>query len=67
MYAIKIRKSDLPFLALLNGGVEPKIEKRTTYLVIDTDGPNRIVGERELLGFGEISARSPLLLKFKKQ
>lgn len=65
-YAIKIRKSDLPLLAMLNGGVEPKVEKKTTFLIVDTDGPNDIVSEREFLQTCEINSNGPLLLKLKK-
>ena len=70
MYALKIRKSDLPLLTILNGGVTPKVEKKTTYLVIHIEDSehthNEILTQRELLMKYDISSRSPLLLKLKK-
>lgn len=67
-YAMKIRKSDRELLGMLNGGVQPTVEKKTTYLIVDTDpeGYNAIVTERELVNTYEISNNSPLLLKLKK-
>lgn len=68
-YAIKIRKSDLALIALLNGGVTPLVEKKTTYLVFCSDDENvysKIVTERELYETYEISSRSPLMLALKK-
>lgn len=69
-YAIKIRKSDLDLLTLLNNGVTPEIESTTTYLIIDSDPvnavPNEIVTEREFLQRFNISSRSPLLLRLKQ-
>lgn len=68
-YALKIRKSDLPLLTVLNGGVTPEIEKTTTYLVITVEDAenthNEILTERELFDTYEINAYSPLLLKLK--
>lgn len=70
MYALKIRKSDLALLTVLNGGVTPKVEKQTTYLLISIEDAenttNKIVTERELYANHEFSAYNPLLLKLKK-
>ena len=63
MYAMKIRKSNLDILTMLNEGVTPEIEKTTTYLIIRTDAPNDIVTERELHTLYDISMQTPLLLK----
>ena len=67
-YALKIRKSDLALLTLLNGGVTPKIEKTTTYLIIcpDDSGPNEIVTQRELDQRFEVKSNSPMLFALKK-
>lgn len=70
LYAIKIQKSHLELLTILNGGVTPQIEKRTTYLIIDATEtiPNEIVTEREFYADPrfDISTNSPLFLKLKK-
>jgi len=70
LYALQIRKSDLPLLALLNGGMEPKVEKNKTYLVFDStwnsDVPNEIVTERQLAERYDIKVNGPLLLALKK-
>lgn len=65
-YALEIRKSDLPLLAVLNGGVEPKVEKTKTFLIVDPEGHNEIVTLREFHQNYDISSNSPLLLKLKK-
>lgn len=70
LYAIQIQKSHLALITLLNGGVTPKVEKKTTYFIFDatwnSDVPNEIVTEREFLQRFEISSRTPLLFKLKK-
>ena len=70
LYAIRIRKSDLPLITILNGGVTPEIEKTPTYLVVKIEDSehthNEIVTERVFHQRFEISNRSPLLLKLKK-
>lgn len=70
LYALKIRKSDLELLTLLNGGVTPKIEKTPTYLVFDatwnSDVPSKIVTERELQQTCDFKINGPLLLALKK-
>lgn len=70
LYAIQIRKTDLPLITLLNSGVTPEIETKKTYFVFDatwnSEVPNEIVTERELDKRFEVSARSPMLLKLKK-
>jgi len=65
-YAILIRKSDLPLIAALNGGIEVDIEKRNTYLIVDIDGTNEIVTETELFRDHEINSYGPTLLKLRK-
>lgn len=66
-YALEIRKSDLPLLTILNGGVTPEIEKTPTVLIIDTDGPNEIVTMREFRNTRLLSSRSPFLMKLNKK
>lgn len=70
LYAIRITKSHLALIALLNEGVTPVVEKKPTWFVFDatwnSDIPNRILTEREFYNLGEISSRSPLMLKLKK-
>lgn len=65
LYAIKIRKTDLKLITLLNSGVTPKIEKKTTYFVFDamwnTNVPNQIVTEQELFNWN-IKGIQPTLL-----
>lgn len=69
LYAIKIRKTDLALITLLNGGVTPEIEKKSTYFIFDatwnTDYVPQIITQRELLSY-EISNLSPLFLSIKK-
>lgn len=70
LYALKIRKSDLALLTLLNGGVTPAVEKTPTYLVFDatwnSDVPNEIVTQRELDKRFEIKLNGPFLMALKK-
>ena len=70
LYAIKIRKSDLELITLLNGGVTPAVEKKPTYFIFDatwnSDVPNEIVTEREFYNRFEIKTNGPLLLSLKK-
>jgi len=69
MYALKIRKSDLGLLAVLNGGMLPEVPKSgTSYLIVNTDpdGFNDIVSERELMKKFEVAANSPLVLRLKQ-
>lgn len=65
LYALKIRKTDIALITLLNSGVTPEIEKKNTYFVFDatwnTDVPNKIISEREFLKYN-ISMLSPILL-----
>lgn len=70
LYALKIRKSDLELLTILNGGVTPKIEKKTTYLVFDVTNtvPNRIVTQNEFNRMDhDIKETSPLLFALTKK
>lgn len=69
MYAIKIRKTDLPLLALLNKGFEPALDKDTHYLIVNPDGANEMVTEKE---FDEkfatrVSTAGPVLMKINKR
>lgn len=71
LYALKIRKSDIELLTLLNQGVTPKVEKnKTTYLVFDatwnSEVPNKIVTERELDQMHEVKMHGPMLFALKK-
>lgn len=68
MYAIKIRKSDLALLKLLNFGVEPKIGTKTSYLVIHLEDhvPNEVLAEKEFFEKYEPAVNAPSLLKLKK-
>lgn len=70
LYALKLRKSDLALITLLNGGVTPKIEKRNNYFLFDdawnSDFIPQILTEREFLSNYEFKQNSPLLLSIKK-
>lgn len=70
LYALKIRKSDLALIALLNGGVTPKIEKKTTYFIFDatwnSDYVPQIITERTFNQTCDIVNNSPLLLAIKQ-
>jgi hypothetical protein len=70
LYALKIRKSDLGLITLLNGGVEPKVEKKESYFIFDatwnSDVPNVIVSNREFLQTYDIMKSSPLVLTVKE-
>ena len=71
LYALEIREHDLELLTMLNDGVTPPVEKRTTYLILDVE-PNsvstKIVKERELLQNYDISGRprTPVFLRLRK-
>lgn len=68
-YAIKIRKSDLPLITILNGGVTPAIEKQPTYLIFSAEDDNlfsEIVTQRELDKRFEVKQNGPLLFALKK-
>lgn len=49
-YVIQINEDNLDMLAVLNGGLKPKVEDDKTYLIIDTaeDAPNDIKHEDDL-------------------
>lgn len=69
LYALKIRKTDLALITLLNDGVAPPLTPKT-YLVfqVASNGKTvwtKILTERELYVY-EISNLSPLLLALKK-
>ena len=68
MYALKIRKSDLGILTLLNNGVTPTVEKKTTYLIVNPDGASVIVDEKQFDNqfASRISTAGPLLMKLNK-
>lgn len=70
MFGIKLRKSDLPLLTLLNGGKAPEIPaKGSHYLIVNTDGDNFTVTEREFdANFAnKISTAGPALFKLNKR
>ena len=70
LYAIKIKKSDLALITMLNNGVTPKVEKKETYFIFDatwkTDFIPQIIETRECWNKYEIKGNSPLLLKVKE-
>jgi hypothetical protein len=70
LYAIKIQKSHLALITLLNGGVTPKVEKQPSYFIFDatwnSDVPNEIVTAREFLQRFEIFWRRSSLFKLNK-
>ena len=70
-YALKIRKSDLPLIQLLNDGGPVLVEMKPTYFVFEVDEYGKsitttIATERELGQNYEIAGNSPLLLRLKK-
>lgn len=67
-YAIKIRKSDLPLLKLLNYGLEPPVTNKTMYLVVHlaNNVDNEILPEKEFFDRYEPSSNGPELIKLKK-
>ena len=67
-YAFRIRKSDLPLLTLLNGGVAPEVRSYPTYLVVDTENVkhNEILTQTAFDERFEVNANGPLVLKLKK-
>lgn len=70
LYALKIRKSDLALITLLNNGVTPKIEKKETLFIFDaeenSDYVPQIITRREFMQTCDIMKRSPLLLSIKQ-
>jgi hypothetical protein len=70
LYALKIRKSDLALITLLNNGVTPEVEKTKTYFLFDatwnTDYVPQIITERTFLQTCDIMKISPLLLSIKQ-
>lgn len=67
MYAIKIRKSDLALLTLLNGGVAPDTTKQNTYLIVNPERPleNQVVNQKTFDQLG-LKTHSPQLFALKK-
>ena len=70
LYALKIRNSDLELITLLNSGVTPEVPKTPTYFVFDatwnSDVPNQIMTERELLKTHDLKSNGPHLLALNK-
>lgn len=67
MYAIKITKSDLALVTLLNGGVRPELPlKGAAYLIVRLEGHNEIVSESAFKKDYATYANGPKLLKLKK-
>jgi hypothetical protein len=75
MYAIKIRKSDMPLLTILNGGIAPEVPAREThFLVVNPDATGddpttQIITEKAFDRdyAGKISTAGPELLKLNKR
>lgn len=69
MYAIKLRKTDLPLLTALNGGVAPEIPKISSYLILNSDGTVSTVTEKEFDEklAGRVSLSGPILMKINKR
>ena len=71
LYTLKVRKTDLALITLLNSGVPPKVEKKETYFVFDatrnSDFVPQILTKREMYNTYTIKGTSPLLLALKKQ
>ena len=67
-YAIKIQKSHIELINMLNQGVAVDVQKGTNYFIVDTDptGTNEIVTERELAQRYDIAANNPFVVKLKK-
>jgi hypothetical protein len=69
LYGIKIQKSHLALIALLNAGVTPEIEKTPTWFIFDatwnSEVPNKIVTDREFLQTCEIKGWQPMLLAIR--
>lgn len=70
LYAIEIRKSNLALITLLNSGVTPEIEKKSTYFLFDatwnTDFVPQILDSRECWNTYEIKNTNPMMFAVKK-
>ena len=47
MLIFEICPTNLKFLTVINGGLTPMIESKTTYLVVEPGYPNRIISEEQ--------------------
>lgn len=69
MYAVKILKSNADLLTLLNKGVPLKEYAKNTLLMVQPDGENFVITEKEFdQEFGpKISVTSPFVMKINKR
>lgn len=68
IYALEIKKADLPLLKLLNDGFNPELLKREHYLVFEIEENGKeitttIMSKREMLALYDIPARNPFLTR----
>lgn len=69
MYALKLRKTDLPLLTILNDGIAPEIPKTPHFLIVTPGESSEIVSEKVFIAeyASRLSAAtSPALLKINK-
>jgi len=71
LYALKVRKSDLELITLLNNGYTPEVKKTETYFIFEIEDGGKtirtkVVTKREMLQNYDIYKTSPLLLRLKK-
>lgn len=70
LYAIKVRKADLALIALLNSGVTPKVEKKSTYFIFDATWNSyfvpQIITEQALAKTYDFKTVAPILLALKR-
>lgn len=61
LYAIEIQEKDLALITLLNQGVTPSIEEKTTWFIFDatwnSEFPNGIISEEAFLETYEAQSR----------
>lgn len=69
MYALKLRKTDLPLLTLLNDGVPPEIPKTTHFMIVTPGESPTIVSEKVFDAdyASRLSTAGPSLLKLNKR
>lgn len=69
MYALKLRKTDLPLLTLLNDGIEPEIPKSTHFMIVTPGESSVIVSEKEFDAnyASRISTAGPIIFKINKR
>ena len=72
MYAIKIRKTDMPLLTILNGGVEPTLnDGESRFLIVDPgQSPMTVTVSEKVFDryyADKVSTAGPALLKINKR